>query len=169
MRHGITVWINRHGLPVVAGALILGGCSWTSDQPNPRPAENNRPAKTEEAVRQQAATRTPQLQQINTAEGLALLNDPQVQVLDIRTVGEFQSGTLNRAHNAVWGSPQFQEQLAVLDRKQPILLFCRSGNRSTQSLPILSDLGFTTIYHLQDGIRLVPREHLVTPDLQQPQ
>jgi rhodanese-related sulfurtransferase len=38
-----------------------------------------------------------------------------------------------------------------LDKKNPIYLYCRSGNRSKKSADILIKLGFSEVYDLKGG------------------
>ena len=40
-----------------------------------------------------------------------------------------------------------------LDRDRTYLLYCRTGNRSAKTVPILRELGFRRVLHLEEGIR----------------
>ena len=48
-------------------------------------------------------------------------------------------------------APDFESNLAELDRDQPYLIHCRSGGRSTSSLPVFEKLGFNHVIHLDGG------------------
>lgn len=39
-----------------------------------------------------------------------------------------------------------------LDKTQPLVLICNSGNRSVEAAKMFAELGFTTIYNLENGI-----------------
>ena len=39
-----------------------------------------------------------------------------------------------------------------MDRNKPVIVHCRSGGRSTESLEIFRELGFKNVYHLDGGI-----------------
>ena len=39
-----------------------------------------------------------------------------------------------------------------MDRNKPVIVHCRSGGRSTESLEIFQELGFKNVYHLDGGI-----------------
>ena len=49
-------------------------------------------------------------------------------------------------------SRSFEEQLDKLDRKTTWLVHCRTGVRSGKTLPIMKELGFESIIHLDGGI-----------------
>ncbi|MBC8300383.1 MAG: rhodanese-like domain-containing protein, partial [Pelagibacterales bacterium] len=49
-------------------------------------------------------------------------------------------------------SDDFSENAEKLDKNIPIVLYCRSGKRSSLSANKLSKLGFKEIYNLQGGI-----------------
>ena len=93
------------------------------------------------------------LTHLNAKEAKALLDKkPAPLVLDIRTPFELKSGTIPGAFPANYYGKDFEERVAKIDRKQPILLHCRSGGRSTESLEIFKKLKFQKIYHLDGGI-----------------
>jgi rhodanese-related sulfurtransferase len=77
---------------------------------------------------------------------------PEMPVLDIRTPCEFNEKHVKGAVNIDFLASDFADRLKVLDKSSPILLYCRSGNRSGQSLLVFYELGFTKIYHLKNGI-----------------
>jgi rhodanese-related sulfurtransferase len=77
---------------------------------------------------------------------------PEIMVLDIRTPGEFNQHHVKGAVNIDFLAPDFAAKLNKLDKNQPILMHCRSGNRSGQSLAVFQKLGFKKIYHLNYGI-----------------
>lgn len=92
---------------------------------------------------------------VTAAEAAALLKKPPVGgllVLDVRTPGEYADGHLEGAVLADFKSPVFESQLEKLDRSKPVLLYCRTGNRSGKSLPTLRKLGFGKVYHFTGGI-----------------
>ena len=73
-------------------------------------------------------------------------------VLDVRTPGEFSKGHIEGAVLVDYRSAGFREEMAGLDRTKTYLVYCRTGNRSTRALGIMSDLGFRSYYHLEGGI-----------------
>ena len=73
-------------------------------------------------------------------------------VLDIRTPEEFRDGHLPGARNLDFFAPDFRQRLEALAREDvPILLYCRSGNRSGQAMRLLRQWGRDDVLHLADG------------------
>ncbi len=90
---------------------------------------------------------------INAAEAQKLIADKKVVVLDIRTPEEFAAGHIAGATNINFRAADFEKALAALDKNQTYVLHCASGNRSTQSLPTFNKLGFSSVCHLDGGIK----------------
>lgn len=77
---------------------------------------------------------------------------PGVQVLDVRTAGEFRSGHIAKALQADWNNPaQFQDRTQHLDKKKPVYIYCLSGGRSAAAARVLRDKGFS-VFELSGGI-----------------
>ena len=93
------------------------------------------------------------LTHVNAKQAKKLLDKkPAPLVLDIRTPFELKSGTIPGAFPANYYHKEFEKRISKIERKQPILLHCRSGGRSKESLAIFKKLGFQEIYHLDGGI-----------------
>lgn len=73
-------------------------------------------------------------------------------LLDIRTAQEFAEGKIEGSINIDFYAADFREQLDELDKDTHYLVYCNSGNRSGQSLPVFEDLGFSTVDNLSTGI-----------------
>lgn len=79
----------------------------------------------------------------------------QAQLLDVRTAGEFASGTIPGARNLDVTSGQLQAALNTLDKNKDYFLFCRSGNRSGSACQLMAQQGFK-VYNLAGGIGAWP-------------
>lgn len=73
-------------------------------------------------------------------------------VLDIRTADEFAQGHLAGATNIDFYAADFRDQLDRLDKTLPYVLYCRSGNRTGQTAPLMRELGFEEVYEIDGGI-----------------
>ena len=73
-------------------------------------------------------------------------------ILDIRTSEEFAAGKIEDSINIDFYAADFREQLDGLDKDAHYLVYCNSGNRSGQALPIFEDLGFAEVDNLSTGI-----------------
>lgn len=78
-------------------------------------------------------------------------NPDQVQILDVRTPGEYTQGHLPNAINYDWLGNDFEEQSKNLDKSKPVYLYCQSGRRSAQAADKLVSQGFK-VYELKGGI-----------------
>ena len=70
----------------------------------------------------------------------------------MRTGFEYNRGHLEGSTQMNYYSRSFEEQLDKLDRKTTWLVHCRTGVRSGKTLPIMKELGFESIIHLDGGI-----------------
>ncbi|MCS7019233.1 MAG: rhodanese-like domain-containing protein [Cytophagales bacterium] len=64
-------------------------------------------------------------------------------LVDVRTPAEFAQGSAKGAVNIPLD--QIQKQIAAFKGKKHIVVFCRSGNRSSQAKAILEQNGFTNV------------------------
>ena len=82
----------------------------------------------------------------------AIQQSPQVQLIDVRTPVEYQSGHIAHAINFDVHGAFFEQQIQSLDRKKPVYAYCKSGKRSAQAAQILEAKGFNVI-ELKGGIK----------------
>jgi rhodanese-related sulfurtransferase len=77
-----------------------------------------------------------------------------IQLLDVRTEVEWNAGRIKGATRIGIAGDGFAARAAKeLDPSKPVLVYCRSGNRSAQAARKLEKLGFKTIYDLKGGIK----------------
>ena len=89
---------------------------------------------------------------VTSEEMQAILHSEDVQLIDVRTPEEFYEGHIENSQNIDYKSPSFSEDILVLDKAKPVILYCRSGKRSGESSKILKKAGFVTVYDLEGGI-----------------
>jgi rhodanese-related sulfurtransferase len=75
-----------------------------------------------------------------------------VNVLDVRTPAEFQSGCLAGSKNIDFEAPDFTTKIAELDKNANYLLYCRTGRRSGLAVTQFRQQGFKNIIELKGGI-----------------
>jgi thioredoxin len=74
------------------------------------------------------------------------------QILDVRTVGEFNSGHLQNALWADWNNEkEFERRSFFIDKKRPVFVYCLSGGRSSSAANKMRKQGFN-VYELKGGI-----------------
>jgi rhodanese-related sulfurtransferase len=81
---------------------------------------------------------------------------PKAELLNVRTAGEFASGTIKGARNLDVTSGQFESALKTLDKDKEYFVFCRSGNRSGSACDMLTAQGFKA-YNLAGGVGAWPK------------
>lgn len=94
---------------------------------------------------------------INVEEMRGLLKDGNFIILDVRTESEYKSGHIENSKNIDFYSDKFIEKIKELNPEKSYIIYCRSGNRSSQSLEIMKKLGFNEIYNLKGGIGALGR------------
>ncbi|MFN2114033.1 MAG: molybdopterin-synthase adenylyltransferase MoeB, partial [Anaerolineales bacterium] len=87
-----------------------------------------------------------------TAPELAekLKNGEDLRLIDVREPHELEISHLEGAELIPLG--EFASHLSDLDSSQEIVLFCKSGTRSTRALEILASAGFKKVKNLKGGI-----------------
>ncbi|MDI6401423.1 rhodanese-like domain-containing protein [Balneolaceae bacterium ANBcel3] len=91
------------------------------------------------------AEKPPGVVDVQPGEVAGLLSNNEVIIIDIRTPGEWQSGTVEGAQLINLQDPSFLELIDPLDRNQTYLLYCRTGNRSRMAASIMQEVGFASI------------------------
>jgi rhodanese-related sulfurtransferase len=75
-----------------------------------------------------------------------------VVLLDVRTAEEFSEVRVPGSVNVDYYAADFAAQLDQLAKDVPYVVYCRSGNRSSQTMDIMADLGFTEVFDVAGGI-----------------
>jgi phage shock protein E len=88
---------------------------------------------------------------VNAVNFLAKSQATDVQIIDVRSAGEFAEGHLKNALNIDVESGGFDSGIANLDKTATYALYCRSGRRSTIAAERMADAGFTSIINFNSG------------------
>ena len=91
---------------------------------------------------------------VSPAEAAQVIEDDPTGliVLDIRTPEEFTEVRLADAVNVDYYDADFADQLDALDKNDPYVMYCRSGNRSSDAVKTMKELGFVEVYEVDGGI-----------------
>jgi rhodanese-related sulfurtransferase len=107
-------------------------------------------------------------------EVAARLNDPAVQIVDIRDVRELADGTVVGAYHAprcmleFWvdpASPYFKPIFA--NESKEFILFCGAGWRSALAAKTLQDMGMKNVAHIDGGFTEWVKQGAPTETLEQ--
>ena len=89
--------------------------------------------------------------------------DENAIILDVRTEGEFNEGSIADATNIdIHLGQGFVTEIESLDKTKNYYVYCRSGMRSAKACEIMNELGFENTYNLVGGI-LEWEGEVVTP------
>ena len=81
------------------------------------------------------------------------ISDGAVQLVDVRTAGEFAEAHIPGAVNIDVEGPAFTDSVQVrLDPGRPVAVYCRSGKRSADAAAKLTRAGFPQVLNLEGGI-----------------
>jgi len=88
---------------------------------------------------------------VNTLEATRLMND-EALILDVREDSEWAVGHIPNARHIRLG--QLSEQIAQLEKykDKPVVVYCRSGNRSARACALMKKAGFNNANNLAGGI-----------------
>lgn len=99
-----------------------------------------------------------QVKTYSVDEVKARLNDPNVQIVDIRDVRELTAGTVVGSYHAPRGMLEFWVDPAspyhkplFADEGKEFILFCGAGWRSALATKTLQDMGMANVAHIDGG------------------
>ncbi len=82
----------------------------------------------------------------------AIQNKEGIQLLDVRTPGEYKSGHIANALLADWNDKEeFNRRIAFIDKKKPLYIYCLAGGRSAAAAAKLRSMGYEQVYELKGG------------------
>ncbi len=101
-----------------------------------------------------SATATAEIQLVSASAAAAVLDDraPDVVLLDVRTPEEFNQVRVPGSVNVDFYAADFASQIDALPKDVPYVVYCRSGNRSSQTMDIMRELGFSEVWDVDGGI-----------------
>lgn len=90
--------------------------------------------------------------QIGVNAAVILLNKDNAVVIDVREDKEMKDGIIQGAQHITLG--QLPGRMAELEKskKDPVLVYCRSGSRSGHACNLLTKAGFEDVSNLTGGI-----------------
>jgi len=92
------------------------------------------------------------IKEVDSTAALQLINHKNALVLDVREPDEYKAGHVLNASLIPLG--KLNGRIAELEkyREKPIVVVCRSGNRSGNACAALGKLGFAQTYNLAGGM-----------------
>jgi rhodanese-related sulfurtransferase len=117
---------------ILLGLLLSAVTSFAGGDAKPAPAVAQAPAKEDFAA-----------QPLSSEELAGLLGQPDLYLVDVRTAEEYRAGAIPSALNIPFDL--IQDNLPTQDRQARIVVYCRSGNRSSVAKAKLEELGFRNV------------------------
>ena len=92
------------------------------------------------------------VKEVGSAEALQLINHKNAIILDVREESEFKAGHILNSKLLPLG--KVRERIGELERyrEQPVVVVCRSGQRSAAACVLLGKHGFSQVYNLTGGV-----------------
>ena len=82
-----------------------------------------------------------------------LTTGDSIQILDVRTPGEYNSGHIKKALQADWNdATEFSRRIAYVDKTKPVYVYCLAGGRSAAAADKMRKMGYANVYELKGGI-----------------
>ncbi len=82
-----------------------------------------------------------------------LITRNKVQILDVRTAKEFNTGHIKNALQADWtNNTQFTDRVQYIDKDKPVYVYCLVGGRSAAAATWMRTNGFKNVIELTGGI-----------------
>lgn len=102
------------------------------------------------------------IKDVDTNAALQLINHKNAIVLDVRESAEYKAGHLLNAQLIPLG--KLNERIGELAKykDKPVVVVCRSGNRSGTACVTLGKQGFTQAYNLTGGMMAWQKANLPT-------
>lgn len=72
-------------------------------------------------------------------------------IIDLRTPDELKEGKIAGAAVIDFFGANFEPAIKGLDKSKTYFLYCAGGGRSSETAELMKELGFNTIYNLEEG------------------
>lgn len=100
------------------------------------------------------------IRSVNPAEAVLLINRESAVVVDVCEPNEYAAGHVPSAVNAPLSSLDKHLKALEKHRHKPVVVACRSGNRSLRAAVMLRKHGFEKVYSLAGGLTAWQRDNL---------
>ncbi len=90
---------------------------------------------------------------------MELLDNPEIQIVDLRTPNETQFGIIEGAVEIDFLGKKFEEKIQALDKDRPTVIYCASGGRSGKAMELFRKNGFKEVYDFSGGFKEWKKRH----------
>lgn len=92
------------------------------------------------------STKNSSVMKMTAKEAKAEIDKGDVIILDVRTNEEYISGHIENSILIPVDEIEKEAENILKDKEEKILVYCRSGNRSSQASKLLVKMGYTNVY-----------------------
>lgn len=93
-------------------------------------------------------TKTVDKEQISGTEARAFMEEDNTILVDVRTDTEYDEDHIEGAISIPVDTPKVMIERMLTDKDERIIVYCRSGNRSSSFKKTLETMGYTNVYDL---------------------
>lgn len=113
----------------------------------------NQPIRTASSGDDMAMAAKQQITEINVEKAQQLIAEGNVTVVDVREESEYNAGHIDNAVFLPRGVLEFKinTKPELADKSAPVLLYCRSGNRSALAALALQQMGYSHVLSMAGG------------------
>ena len=103
-------------------------------------------------IKIETARFTRKFKMLNTNEAVKLMNNDETIIVDVREDKEIKDGIIKKAQHITLG--QLPDRIGLLgtNKQAPILVYCRSGTRSSTACNTITKAGFEDVSSITGGI-----------------
>lgn len=145
---------------MLAASCFLFACSNDSSNKiqDTATSNSNQPASSNENLATQtsnqqvtSASSQDTIKDVSADEVSDMLKDRQKYfLLDVRTTEEYDEGHLE--NSVLIPVKELEKRISEIPKDKPVIVYCKSGSRSSQAAKVLTENGFTQIYKMVGGI-----------------
>jgi rhodanese-related sulfurtransferase len=88
---------------------------------------------------------------ITVHEAVRLINDADAIVVDVRDSAEYKSAHILNARNIPLARLAVDAENMLKDKSRPVIVYCKSGNRTNEACKMLSAAGYQNVRQLKNG------------------
>lgn len=89
---------------------------------------------------------------VTASDAVRMANRDSAVILDVRTEEEFRKGHILNALNIPLGLLESKTAELQKYKSHPMIIVCKSGNRSNQAAGVLKKQGFEQLFNLSGGM-----------------
>jgi len=131
-------------------SAFLFSCSGKNIQEIPS-TSNQEDSSSKESTTVQSSLSKNEIQNVSVDDAYTMLKDKNKYfLLDVRTQEEYNEGFIE--NSVLIPLTELESRLSEIPADKPIVVYCRSGNRSSQAAQILIKNNFSPVYNVLGGI-----------------